>query len=102
MSGRPSTCKCPDWPCCGCGEETSQQEQQERFEELAALNDNLDSEELDDGEDLDNEDLDSDEPPDMTDVEADADTLRSCGWGTDEDYGHYDCDTPMGDDYGGE
>lgn len=25
----------------------------------------------------------------MTDVEADADTLRSCGWGTDEDYGYY-------------
>lgn len=23
----------------------------------------------------------------MTDVEADADTLSSCGWGTDEDYG---------------
>lgn len=22
----------------------------------------------------------------MSDVEADADTLRSCGWGTDEDY----------------
>ena len=31
------------------------------------------------------------EPPDdnMSDVEADADTLRSCGWGTDEDYGCY-------------
>jgi hypothetical protein len=28
------------------------------------------------------------EPSDgMTDVEADADTLRSAGWGTDEDYG---------------
>jgi hypothetical protein len=35
---------------------------------------------------------DEDEEPDhsedgMSDVEADADTLRSCGWGTDEDYG---------------
>jgi hypothetical protein len=30
-----------------------------------------------------------DEPHDMTDVEADADTLRNCGWGTDEDYGYY-------------
>jgi hypothetical protein len=29
----------------------------------------------------------------MTDVEADADTLASCGWGTDEDYGLF------GDDY---
>ena len=27
------------------------------------------------------------EPSDMTDVEADADTLRSAGYGTDEDYG---------------
>ena len=28
-----------------------------------------------------------DEPPEnMTDVEADADVLRSCGWGNDEDY----------------
>ena len=25
----------------------------------------------------------------MTDVEADADTLRSAGWGTDEDYNYY-------------
>ena len=29
----------------------------------------------------------------MTDVEADADTLRNAGWGTDEDYGFF------GDDY---
>lgn len=26
----------------------------------------------------------------MTDAEADADTFRSCGWGTDEDYGSFD------------
>lgn len=25
----------------------------------------------------------------MSDVEADADTLRNIGWGTDEDYGYY-------------
>ncbi len=31
-----------------------------------------------------------DEPDDgMTDVEADADTLKSAGMGTDEDYGYY-------------
>lgn len=30
-----------------------------------------------------------DEPHDMTDAEADADTLKSCGWGTDEDHGDY-------------
>ena len=34
----------------------------------------------------------------MSDVEADADTLRSCGWGTDEDYF---ADTPLGEEYGG-
>ena len=29
---------------------------------------------------------------DLSDVEADSDTLASCGWGTDEDYGGYgDC-----------
>jgi hypothetical protein len=26
---------------------------------------------------------------DYDDVEADADTLSSAGWGTDEDYGHF-------------
>lgn len=26
---------------------------------------------------------------DMTDAEADADTFRNIGWGTDEDYGHF-------------
>lgn len=31
------------------------------------------------------------EPLGMSDVDADADTLRSCGWGTDEDY-FYDAD----------
>lgn len=30
---------------------------------------------------------------DYMDVEADADTFKSCGWGTDEDYGYYgECD----------
>jgi hypothetical protein len=29
------------------------------------------------------------EPLGMTDVEADADTLRSAGWGTEEDYGYF-------------
>lgn len=32
---------------------------------------------------------DGDSEDSMTDAEADADTLRSCGWGTDEDYGYY-------------
>ena len=30
------------------------------------------------------------EPWEMSDVEADADTLKSAGWGTDEDYGGSD------------
>jgi hypothetical protein len=40
----------------------------------------------------DYEDVYSDEPLDMTDVEADADTLANIGWGTDEDYNHYEYD----------
>jgi len=32
---------------------------------------------------------DDDEPYEMDDVEADADTLASAGWGTDEDYGSF-------------
>ena len=40
------------------------------------------------------EEIEEDEHEDnMTDVEADADTLASAGWGTDEDYGYY------GEDY---
>jgi hypothetical protein len=41
-----------------------------------------------DGDDLSEYD---DEPWDgfRDDVEADADVLRSCGWGNDEDYGYY-------------
>lgn len=31
-----------------------------------------------------------DDGDNMTDVEADADTLASAGWGTNEDYGDYD------------
>ena len=35
--------------------------------------------------------IDSEEPnSNMTDAEADADTLASAGWGTDEDYGGTD------------
>jgi hypothetical protein len=39
---------------------------------------------------VDAEEYFPDEPDDgMTDVEADADTLASAGWGTDEDYGFF-------------
>jgi len=48
-------------------------------------------------DDGDDDDFIGDEPEDnMTDVEADADTLRSAGYGTDEDYGFY------GNDDGGD
>ncbi len=30
--------------------------------------------------------------PFLSDAEADADALRNIGWGTDEDYGHFDDD----------
>lgn len=90
---RPSFCKCEDWPCCGCGHEASQESQHEAFLEL--------QEELREQDDMHYDDPhDDDEMPDdgMTDAEADADTLRSAGWGTDEDYG----DTPLADFYDGE
>jgi len=68
-------CEHEDYPCCGCGNDDVESCDGERF---------------DDYED------------NMTDAEADADVLKSAGWGTDEDYGYYGDDTPMGDLYGGE
>lgn len=42
------------------------------------------------GDDFDDDVLDRDEPSDMwDDVAADANTLASAGFGTDEDYGYY-------------
>jgi hypothetical protein len=41
----------------------------------------------------------SDADHDMTDVEADADTLRSAGWGTDEDYGYMGAEDAYLDSY---
>lgn len=43
----------------------------------------------DDNDDIDNMEYDIEADDGMTDVEADADTLRSAGYGTDEDYGFY-------------
>jgi hypothetical protein len=83
MSGRPSHCSHEDWPCCGCGEEPSQEEQHEQW--LADQNDRDDH----DFDDDDDEFEPGDEPHEMSDVEADADTLKSAGYGTDEDYGDY-------------
>jgi hypothetical protein len=85
---RPSFCKCEDWPCCGCGHEASQESQHEAALEL--------EDDLREMNDLNGEPDDHDDG--MSDVEADADTLRSAGWGTDEDYG----DTPLADFYDGE
>ncbi len=42
-----------------------------------------------DGDDVSEFDDDFVEPVDMTDVEADADTLASAGYGSDEDYGYF-------------
>lgn len=84
---RPPDCHCEDWPCCGCGD-------YDPSSDLEGALDGLDAYE-DDGPDAECDD----EPRDLTDVEADADTLRSAGWGMDEDY----CpDTRLGEDYDGE
>lgn len=75
-------------PCCGCGDERDERGDYEYY---------LDSCERDD-RDYDDDDELPDYPEDgMTDVEADADTLRNAGWGTDEDYGYYG--DPGFDDY---
>lgn len=41
-------------------------------------------------DDFDCPEMYDDEGYEMDDVEADADTLASAGWGTDEDYGDFD------------
>lgn len=80
------------------------QETNEYFEENSDYFDpNEEPSFLEDEEEVSSEPLEPcelEEPEDcMTDVEADADTLKSAGYGTDEDY--YP-DTPLGDEYGGE
>lgn len=78
------TCNCEDRPCCGCHLENP--DPNEQF-------DPNDPDNFPDDDDWD------DEPHDMTDVEADADTLRSCGWGMDEEYGG-GMDDGWGDSWG--
>lgn len=56
------------------------------YEDLDAMNG--DPESLDDERD----DFDDYDGYEMSDVEADADTLASAGYGTDEDYGYYGYD----------
>lgn len=60
------------------------------MEQLWVVDDEMDYR---DERDLWESDYDAYVEDSMTDVEADADTLASAGWGTDEDYGYY------GDDY---
>lgn len=59
---------------------------------------------MDEGTYMTEEAEEYDAPEDnYTDVEADADTLASCGWGTDEDYGYYgDGEDSFADYYGDE
>jgi len=82
-------CGHEDYPCCGCGPEYDIDMQYCGGCGMPA--DECYCHECEDDYDYDYEDEDDyDEPDDnMTDVEADADTLRSAGWGTDEDYGYF-------------
>lgn len=81
---------------------------------MSRFTDNFDQPDYDpmwDADDLDCHDADDFDPScdsddvcedQMSDVEADADTLASAGWGTDEDYGLYEGDSDLyggGDDY---
>lgn len=74
---RNPNCNCEDYPCCGCGTESSQEEQQEQFEEQAFLSgvNDLDDEDVLGG--FNRAEPEECEEPFMS-------------------------DTPMGDAYGGE
>lgn len=82
-------CNCEDRPCCGC-------DQNDGIMDEDAIHDLLEQEAANDNffDDDDESDEDYNDEPDnnMTDGEADADTLKSCGWGCDEDYGDYGSD----------
>lgn len=75
---------CADWekqgkePCIGCGAEVCE-DIMCRYPDMGQS----------DSEDESDRAAIEDYEDDMTDMEADADTLRSCGWGTDEDYGYF-------------
>lgn len=81
---RPSSCNHEDFPCCGCGEEPSQEEQHEQF---MAEHDDFDAD-CNDGEDFD-ESMDGDHESALESVYGPTDMPE-------------DIDTPMGDFYGGE
>lgn len=93
--------QCQDWPCCGHELGCCPDYDPETGEQLnmictcgAKLPINNRSSLCDgclrSGDDDEAFCDDDDEPSDMTDVEADADTLKSAGYGTNEDYGGYD------------
>jgi hypothetical protein len=68
--------------------EVAEQEQRDYMRELAnQTNDELVKEQDAIDAQLDRMTGGNDEDGQMSDVEADADVFRSCGWGTDEDYG---------------
>lgn len=79
MSGRPSGCTHQDWPCCGCGEEPSQEEQHEQFEEMRDERDGT----LDDEAAFEASGGDHEAP--MTDWEADTPMGREYGDGFEQD-----------------
>lgn len=72
----------------------------EEYDECGTAHYEYDEEydEYDDEHRLEN-DYDDERDPFRDDVEADADVLRSCGWGTDEDYGYYGEDEPFGEEF---
>jgi hypothetical protein len=71
--------RCEDAPCCGCCPSGA-----EYYDPC----DEIEADLLGDGDDC-TQDLGEEDEGGMTDVEADADTLASAGWGTDEDYGDF-------------
>ena len=76
--------RCEDAPCCGCC--PSSQEAYYDYREEIDLDPWADAMDGWGDEDVEWEDS-------YSDVEADADTLASAGYGTDEDYGYYGDDS---------
>jgi len=95
--------RCEDFPCCGhepgCCPDFDDAGRQLNMKCVCGATLPIDSRysicetcmnQDEDGDFEDRDFYDDDHEDDMTDVEADADTLKSAGMGTDEDYGGYE------------
>ena len=89
------SCGHEDWPCCGCGDDVEHVDDGDRCQgcgepEAFCRCDQMDEYD-DDCDDEENGDSDDDNCDGDDRMDGDHESgLASAGWGTDEDYGHYD------------